>query len=724
MSIPSGGASLGPQDPTSIDATDTQQTGAASQSQRQQMGMVQDSLSQSLTQVGEGKIDVKGSEPNRPSLDHPVTTVQVAPGAKETATQQAVQEKYQEFLEQLPVELQMKIIQNGQLPVAQQDPALTLLAAGIMNEATMTVWAQQVNASDPGSQAVKGEDGQRTTKGEGVLDADGKPIPGQANVNAKGEQQGDGTDQGNKQGPTPGGQQASAQFWSNNSAVPGASAREFVQANLPPGASTIAQAQLAAANGIPGPLAASLSNDIQKLLVAANGIQVLTAQQTTLQAAVKATPPDDPNSMVLGDFLKVIGEAIDACKTALRKMMQLQTDIERKDSVAKTDAMMSKLKAQLEKLEKAHDAGKGNGGTGKLVGMIILAIAAAVLTVITGGIMAVVLCETVVGAIAAIAVTIAIAVVELVFTITSSVTSYNVVAKIMKLLAEMLNAFGIPSPTAEILIAVVVLVVAILAIVAALALVVFCPEGMAMVAQLTMQLVMTISTTVIANSNCVSTVLVPIMTAMGIPKDIAEIISQVIAMLLILILVLCTLAVGIRAMGNAGEAGAEAVDSTASTAANATKTIKSTGTEAEIAASKQVNTVAKMSEGTAESVPRSTSVLNKLNGKFSPETIKKVLDGLNALDALGQVGVQTGHAAMALGQAIIMFKRAQLAMEIGDLDMFIAEANAYLKMLDATMQGIQKSIEQMMTGIANLSNLMSHIIQSQSQIISALERIS
>ena len=739
MSIPSGGAPLGPQDPTSIDATDMQQTGAASQTQRQDIGMTKDTLNQNFTELASTKLGVKGSEPGRPSLDHPVTSVTVAPGAQDTSTQAAVQEKYQQMLEKLPVDLQMAVLQNQQLPVEQQDPKLTAFNAGLMAEATMTVWADQVLAKEAGVEGTpQGTEGAAQGEGDGVvLDADGNPIVGQTAIGGQNGDGGGDTEGQRQPGSeiTPQTQQNSAQFWATGATVPGADAREFVQANLPPGASTLDQAILAAVNGVPGPIVANLPQNIQKMLVAANATQVLTAQQTTVQAQLAATPPNDPSHVVLSDFLKIIGEAINACKEALRLMMSAQTEIEDKDAKAKTDTMMGKLKIQLEKLEKSQEASGKGGGTGKLIGMIILSIAAAVLTVVTGGILAILLAETVVGTIVMIAVTVALAVLELVLTISASVTTVNVVAEIMKLLAEMLNLLGIPSPSAEILVAIVVLVVAILAIVVAVLLVVICPSGSELIATMVLEIVITLSVTVVANSNAVATVCVPLLMAMGIPKEYAEIIAQIITMLLILIMVLGALAAGGAAVSKAGKAvastgddvakgGAKAGSATATTGAKAAAHVETTGAKAGTGTARGAQSTEALVESTGEGATRSSWAMNKAGMKFSPATKTKVLEGLNAVDTVGQMGVQGGQSAMALANAIVLFKKAQLAMEIGDLDLLIAQFEAYLKTLDASMKAVQEALEELMKSITALTQLMSHIIQSQSQMVSSLERIS
>ena len=539
MSIPSGGASLGPQDPTTIDSADTQQTGAASQAQRQEIGMVKDTITKSFTELGNAKIDVKGSQPDRPTLDSPITSVVVPTGAEDQTTKAAVEEKYQQFLEKLPTDVQMAILENSQLPVEQQDPQLTAFSAAIMAQATATVWSEQTLASD----SAKGSEGEgTTTEGSGqasqetAVDADGKPLPQFQNVGSGGSGQGSGGQFGQNPGEAQANQQTSAQFWGSNSAVPGADAMAFIQASLPPGASQLDQATLAALNGIPGPLVANLPPELQSLIVAANGIQALTSQKTTVEAAVKATSLDSPDRVVLSDFLKVISEAIEACKEALRKMMTSQTDVEIKDAQAKTDTMKAKLTMQLEKLQKAHESGKG--GTGKIIGMVILSIVAAILTVVTGGILAILLCETIIGAVAVIIIAVALAIFEMVFTISSTVAGVNVVAEIMKLLADILNAMGIPSPTAEIIIAVALLVAAILAIVLVVVLVFFCPSGAELLATMLLEVVVTVSVTIVASSSAINTILVPILTALGVPKDVAEILAMIVTLLVCLIMVL------------------------------------------------------------------------------------------------------------------------------------------------------------------------------------------
>lgn len=690
MSIPSGGASLGPQDPTTIDSADTQQTGAASQAQRQEIGMVKDTMTKSFTELGSAKIDVKGSQPDRPTLDSPITSVLVPTGAEDQTTKAAVQEKYQQFLEKLPTDVQMAILENSQLPVEQQDPQLTAFSAAIMAQATATVWSEQTLASD----SAKGSEGDgTTTEGGGqasketAVDADGKPLPQFQNVGSGGGQN-SGGQFGQNPGEAQANQQTSAQFWGSNSAVPGADAMAFIKASLPPGASQLDQATLAALNGIPGPLVANLPPQLQSLIVAANGIQALTSQKTTVEAAVKATPLDSPDRVVLSDFLKVISEAIEACKEALRKMMTSQTDVEIKDAQAKTDTMKAKLTMQLEKLQKAHESGKG--GTGKIIGMVILSIVAAILTVVTGGILAILLCETIIGAVAVIIIAVALAIFEMVFTISSTVAGVNVVAEIMKLLADILNAMGIPSPTAEIIIAVALLVAAILAIVLVVVLVFFCPSGAELLATMLLEVVVTVSVTIVASSSAINTILVPILTALGVPKDVAEILAMIVTLLVCLIMVLGALIAGGAMIATAG--------------------------------SRMVANASKVGVEGAESATKQGALLSKLSMKIGSDITIKMLRYLDVAHGLASAAAEAGHGAMALGQAIILFKKAQLAMEMGDLEEVIALFEAYLKRLDASMKQIQDSIEETMKAISGLSTMLTHIIQSMSQTVSHMHR--
>ena len=92
------------------------------------------------------------------------------------------------------------------------------------------------------------------------------------------------------------------------------------------------------------------------------------------------------------------------------------------------------------------------------------------------------------------------------------------------------------------------------------------------------------------------------------------------------------------------------------------------------------------------------------------------------MHGLTSAAVEGAKGAMMLGQAIILFKKAQLAMEIGDLEEVIALFEAYLKRLDASMKQIQESIQETMQSIAGLSTMLTHIIQSMSQTVSHMHR--
>ncbi len=745
MSIPSGGAPIGPQDPSGIDTADMQQTAASSQAMRKDIGMIKDTMTQSFTQLPNAKTDVKGSEPGRPGLEHPVTTVVVAPGAEKTATQEAVQEKYQEFFEKLPVELQMAVIKNNALPPDQQDPKLLAFNMGILAEANATVWAEQVLSSDAaqGTGEGSGEGGTEGAKGAKsetpgvVLDADGKPIIGQTAINGNGEGGGDGQN---------GNEEFSAKFWAAQGISSGANASKIVEATLP-GASTIDIAKLASTLGIPGPMLFNLNPEQQKALVIANSTQMLQGQQTTLQAQLAVTPLSDPNTVVLAEFLKIISDAIESCKGALRLMMSTQTDIQAKDSIAKTDSMKAKLQLQLDKLEKMHEAASSGSSSGKMAGMIVLAVVMAVLTIATGGILAVLLCETIVGFVIVLAVTIVLAIVEMVLMIVSATTAVNVIAEVLKLLAQILNAMGIPSPTAEIIVAVVVIVVAILLIVVLILLIPLAGPAMQIVIEVCLEAVVTVGVMVIASGNCVATVVVPLLKAFGVPEDVAEIIAMIIT--IIVILAMCLVAVAgaaaalSRMSGGTAKAGANAAEAAAEgtqasinagakagskVGAKASAEVVEESAEATIQAGSKAGTKAsskalQVAEESGEGAVRGSWALNKAGLHFSPQTMGRMLQGLNAIAALAEMGVQGTQAAMALGQAIILFKKAQLAMEIGDLDALIAEFEAYLKQLDASMKSIQDMLEETMKSISSLSQLFNHIVQSMSQTVSSMERI-
>ncbi len=693
MSIPSGGAPLGPQDPTSIDTADTRQTGAASQVQRQNVGMVQDTMTQSFTQLPSGKVHTDGAQPDRPSLQGPITTLLVAPNSQDNSTQAAVQEQYHQLIEQLPVEQQVAIIRNNQLPVEKQDPTLTAANAALMTLATSTVWSKEFNSSEHGAPTpTTPGHSEGATTGSGatvVTDADGKPIQGQPGVGQKGGDGQGSNGQGQNPDGSPAGIQTSNQFWAANSTTPGADAQAFLQANLPPGATTADQAQLAAINGIPGPLSASLDPSQQKTLLVANSLQMLTGQQTTVAAALTAAPANSPLTPVLSDFLKLIATAIQTCEKALFYMMQQQTNIENAYSEAKTDTMMDKLKLQLEELQKAAESGKSSSG--KMIGMIIMAVVSAILTVITGGILAILVCETIIGAVAMVAVAIALAVTELVLAVISTASTVNVIAEIMKLLADILHDMGIPSPAAEIIVAVAVIVVLVILIVAAVALCMICPEDIAELADVLLEAVVNISTLVISNSNCISTILVPILEAMGVPPDVAQVIAEIVTMIVCLMLVF----VSIGAAGQMVSKGTKMIE-------QATQKTEQDGTEAAV---------------------RGGSVLNKIGEQIGAQTAEKMMKWLNVLSGLAQAAVQGTQAAIALGQAISYFKKAELALELGNIEELIADANAYLQMLDATMKDVGNSIEETMSEIANMGTLMSHIISTESQTVGHLEQV-
>ena len=109
---------------------------------------------------------------------------------------------------------------------------------------------------------------------------------------------------------------------------------------------------------------------------------------------------------------------------------------------------------------------------------------------------------------------------------------------------------------------------------------------------------------------------------------------------------------------------------------------------------------------------------------MSPKAMRRTLKALNAIQTLADMTQQAVQSAESIGRAISLFKQAQLAMEMGTLQAFIADIDAYVQQLDATMTNLGNSITEGMSEMAQLAQLFNGIVQSLSQSVSSLERIS
>lgn len=141
--MPIGGGIDGPMYADLYNNADVTQLNAAGVNLRQTLHLVQDTSVLFLSEMA-GEIHVYDYPPSSPTLS-PLVPLHQSTFTVAEPDDTAVDARYEQYVEALPVQLRVKIAQNDRLPEDQQDPKIAAFVGVLRGMAELSLWASNFN---------------------------------------------------------------------------------------------------------------------------------------------------------------------------------------------------------------------------------------------------------------------------------------------------------------------------------------------------------------------------------------------------------------------------------------------------------------------------------------------------------------------------------------------------------------------------------------------------